>query len=210
MPLGLSKLERIDILRGLERHILDGGDYPALLRFCRMYGTDFILPYVIHDITDIFGSDFNNIIDFGAGLCWLGEGIADHFRKNSQRDYTVINIDKRYWPGVNLVLDIEESAEEFSKLPIQSNDLVVMCDSLHCINCQYDLLKATSNASVVVIEFFPSNIDHMTSYNTQLKRYGAELFNLDAISKIKRTREVTLRTHGSHAYFYIKKEVPNV
>jgi len=160
--------EEIDAVLGLTRHLLEGGDYTGLTRYSKLYGERFLVGKVAQEIKDA-GWDFSRIVDLGSGLGWLGSGISARFGL-----IPVVRVDKRSWPGISLLADLE-TEEGIGELlrTLGSQDVIVMADFLHCIDQPEDLITKIKSWNKVILEYFPGNADYRSSYSRQILRYGA-------------------------------------
>lgn len=171
--------EEIDAVLGLVRHLLEGSDYPGLIRYSKFYGERYLVGGVVQEIkrTDW---EFSRIVDIGSGLGWLGSGISARFGL-----IPVVNVDKRSWPGVTLLADLE-TKEGVSDLlrTLGGGDLIVMADFLHCIENPEELTVKIKPWNKVILEYFPVNGDHRSSYSRQILRYGALPLNSIELSEL--------------------------
>lgn len=155
------------VVTGLTRHLLGGGDYLALVQYSYYYGTNFLLNPTYKAILRTKWK-FDRIVEFGAGLSWLGRGLAATFGVG------YVLVDKRPWGGVTLI-DLETEAGIQAAIDnLKPNDLIVMSDFLHCIDDPVSLLSTFGDWRMAVLEYTTENPEYMVSYADQVKRYGAE------------------------------------
>lgn len=164
----LTPQEKIDVIYGLCRHLLAGGDYMALIKFSQLYGESFLIDPTFNAIKKV-GWQFGRIVDFGAGLGWLGRGLSAKFGMTP-----VLFVDKRPWPLINLVADLEtpEGREKVLN-EMREDDMIVACDFLHCLDDPEEVMSDFSEWPTVILEYCPSNPEYLDSYSAQIERYGA-------------------------------------
>lgn len=152
---------------GLSRHLLAGGDYLNLIQYCAYYGESFLLQPTCEQL-HIKGWKPERIVEFGAGLGWLGRGLSVMFS-----GLPALYVDKRHWTMIDIVADLE-TAEGMNKVAKQmrTGDLIVMSDFLHCIESPKKLLTAFSSFPMAILEYMPTNEEYVASYTSQLERYG--------------------------------------
>lgn len=166
---GLTPLEEINILYGLCRHLLAGGDYAALIKFSQYYGRRFLLKPTCDAISKT-GWAFTRIVEFGAGLGWLGRGVAAEFNL-----LPTLFIDKRPWVMIDVVADLEtEKGIEVALSHLREDDLIIMCDFLHCLDAPEALVSTFQHWPIVILEYSPVDPSHRESYSIQAARYGAK------------------------------------
>lgn len=157
------------IIFGLCRHLLDGGDYTALLEYLDYYGTNALLPTIASTLkrSDF---EFDRLVEFGAGNAWMSKGISGHFGL-----LPVIKIDKRPWPGIDYIADLEDLKDR-SKITgiMKPNDLIVMSEFLHCIDNTAEVMTPFKYWNKIIIEYMPTVKRWGWSYDKQIRRYGCE------------------------------------
>jgi hypothetical protein len=170
---GLTPREEGSRIMGLTRHLLGGGgDYPALVEFLAMYGERFLIE-PISNYVKLWEFHPNRIVELGAGLGWLARGMASRLGAD-----LILTVDKRRWTMTDVVLDLE-TEHDVDKLlaTLKKDDLIVMCDFLHCIDNPEDFLKKLDKWKLVVVEYCPQvSKDYANSYREQLSRFGAKAF----------------------------------
>jgi len=171
--------EAIDAVLGITRHLLEGGDYTELTRYSKFYGERFLVSRVAQEIKTA-GWDFLRVADIGCGLGWLGSGISARFGL-----LPVVKVDKRSWPGVTLLADLEteEGVTELLRV-LDPSYIVVMADFLHCIDHPEDLVVKLRPWNKVVLEYFPAHNPYKASYSKQILRYGALPLNSIQLSEL--------------------------
>ena len=174
-PTDLMKYERVEVLRGLSDHLLKGGDYNALIRFSQLYGTENILPRVVEAI-ESRGWSPRRVIDIGCGLGWLGRGISSYF------SISKVSIDKRRWPLVDKVLDVDtdNGLDELLKLT-EDDDVLVGCEFLHCLERPFTFVDSTRMLNRIFIEYSPLSHKMLNSYNEQIKRFGCTVVDMNEL-----------------------------
>lgn len=166
--MGLTTHEEVDIIYGLTRHLLAGGDYPSLIRFSMYYGRRFLVGPTREAIVKT-GWRPSRIVDLGSGLGWLGRGISTEFEL-----IPCLFVDKRPWVFTDLVADLETEqgmAKVFSAM--KDRDLIVAADLLHCLDNPKGIMSRFSKWPMAILEYCPTNMEYADSYSTQIKRYGA-------------------------------------
>ena len=163
----------------LVKHVLEGGYYLGLVKYCAFYGEKFLLQRTYEAICDTKW-EFTRIAEFGAGLGWLSRGLASKFKIAD-----VITVDKRLWGAINLVADLETSSGlGVVGEALRKGDLIVMSDFLHCVENPGSILHAFSEYPMAVLEYMPTNTTFTESFNNQLRRYGGDPINAEEMLKI--------------------------
>ncbi len=176
---GLTGHEIVDVIAGMTRHLLAGGDYPALIKFCMYYGRRFLLTPT-GDAIDGTSWQFHRVVELGAGTGWLGRGIAARF------DYIpCLFVDKRQWALIDLIADLETEVGRQSVLAtLKDNDLLVMSDFLHCVEDPKEILTYFSKWNIAILEYMPTNESWASSYEKQLARYGGNPIQPSAMTNM--------------------------
>ncbi len=179
--------EEIDTIYGITRHLLAGGDYLALVKFCAYYGRRFLLQRVCDKLTET-GWNPSRIVDLGAGLGWLGRGVATHFET-----VPCLLVDKRPWALIDIVANLE-TEEGLNKVlsVMKDGDLIVASDLLHCLDDPKGIMSQFSKWPMAILEYCPTDIEYATSYSTQLKRYGATSIEPDDFAGVFPGRKVDM------------------
>lgn len=188
---GLMPQEQVNIFYGLCRHLLAGGDYISLVKYSQFYGESFLVEPTFKAIKSA-GWRPDRIVEFGAGLGWLGRSLSAKFGL-----IPVLSIDKRPWPMVSLVEDLEtEKGMTHCRHAMKLGDIIVMCDVLHCLEDPHEVMANFGKWPVAVLEYMPSDDSFKESYSTQIDRYGASplrrIDDLDSIFKARKTTIVDL------------------
>ena len=183
----LTPGEQVSVIYGLCRHLLAGGDYSALIRFSMLYGECFLVNPVYEAIRSR-GWKPERIVEFGAGLGWLGRGLAAKFGM-----LPTLLVDKRPWPLIDLVLDLEfdvDKADMFNRMKV--GDVIVSSELLHCLDDPYEVMADFAKWPTAVLEYIPEDDDFRDSYSTQTVRYGAgPAFRIDSLRDVFKGREIT-------------------
>lgn len=157
------------IMYGMARHLFAGGDYLSLIKFSCYYGENFLTTPTIEAIRGT-GWPFTRIVEFGAGMSWLGRGIAASFGL-----LPTVFVDKRPWTLTDIVADLETEAGRRAVLDqMAAGDLIVMSDFLHCTDDPKEIVQAFAGWRMAVLEYCPENPELRNSYNDQITRYGAK------------------------------------
>lgn len=160
--------EEVEVFNGLARHLFAGGHYLSLVQFSAFYGRKFLIEPTCKALREV-GWPFNRIIEFGAGLGWLGRGISAGFDL-----VPTIFVDKRPWTLTDKVLNLESKDGRYAMVKeMQENDLIVMSDFLHCVVDPKAVMAPFSRWRIAVLEYYPRNDIYRKSYYTQIERYGA-------------------------------------
>lgn len=165
---GPLPLEEVNIVRGLTKHLLAGGDYLALVQFSAYYGKTFLLEPTCEAIVKA-GWKPHRIVEFGAGLGWLGRGVSGSLGLTP-----CLFVDKRNWTLIDIIADLEtdQGLEEILTV-MKDGDLIVAADFLHCLDDPEGVMSQFSKWPMAILEYCPVGKEYAESYSTQIKRYGA-------------------------------------
>ena len=159
---------------GLSAHIIGGdgkGFYEGLLTYLSYYGKTFLLEPTCKAVAQR-KLKFSRIVEFGAGLGWLGQGMSQYFK------VPYLPIDKRKWTPLTINADLEDEKDIKSVLGVlEPDDLIVMSDFLHCLGNPAVTMANFPGWNTVVLEYIPYTLTHLMSYKTQLERHGAKPFH---------------------------------
>lgn len=156
------------VVRGLANHLLAGGDYLGLIQYSRLYGESFLLDEFADAVKNA-GWKPSRIVEFGAGLGWLGRGVAARFGY-----LPCLFIDKRPWPMIDIMADLEtENGRSWALGEMREGDLVVASDFIHCVNDSKKVLEPFSKWPMAILEYCPTSDEYRASYSVQIHRYGA-------------------------------------
>lgn len=182
-------------VEGLFSHLMHGPYYNGLLDFEELYGILYLLPKVLkiaETELGIKGSVINRVVDLGCGRGWLGRGFGMHFKINT------LLVDKRIEhisPRCNTVVrckDLETpKGLNWLRKALEPEDLVVMCDFLHCLEDPDELLEALPDGqALIILEYTsPEHYAWLSSFYAQVKRYDAAAFSIERmIRMLKETR----------------------
>lgn len=159
--------EITDAICGLAGHLLAGRDYLRLIQYSRYYGEKYLLDPTYEAIR-ARGWQPKRFVDLGAGLGWLGRGLAVRFKIAE-----VLTIDKRPWVTIDVVADLElGSGLRIVNEQLKEGDILVMSDLLHCVENPEGILKAFAGYSMAILEYMPADKAYAASYRKQIKRYG--------------------------------------
>ena len=179
----LSDAKDRQAIVGLARHLLCGGDYLALIQYSQMYGERYLLGPVSTALKNS-GIEFRRIIEFGAGLGWLSRGLSITFAKDGVPKECV-TIDKRPWGAISLKADLEKPSDLVAvKTMLREWDLIIMADFLHCVDNPTEFIADLGEWPIMMLEYMPSNPEHLVSYHEQLGRFGATSFSPDDIEDL--------------------------
>ena len=181
--------ELASVVFGMAKHLLAGGDYLKLVQYCKYYGSKFLLAPMYQAIVE---KDWKptRIVELGAGLGWLGRGLAAKFDL-----IPALFVDKRPWGLIDVVADLETPGGIYKVQKLmKEGDVIVMSDFLHCIEDPESILKAFSEYPMATLEYMPADKDHASSYVKQLARFGGNPISAEELtsilSKLDRTTEV--------------------
>jgi len=153
---------------GLSRHLLAGGDYLGLIQYSAFYGENFLLEPTHKAIVER-GWTPGRVVEFGAGLGWLGRGLAAKLNF-----IPAMFVDKRQWSMIDVVADLETDTGIDKVLSVmKEGDLIVMADFLHCVVNPTQILEAFSSYNMAILEYMAVDPRLADSYEKQIKRYGA-------------------------------------
>ena len=157
---------------GLAEHLLEGGNYLKLLQYLKFYGENYLVTPTVSAIRSRY-SQPQRIVEFGAGLGWLGRGIANSY-DHRETLVTTLFIDKRQWTLIDLVADLE-TPEGIARVQavLKPGDMIVMSDFLHCVNNPSEIINSFSEYPMVILEYLPTSGAMQLSYSRQIGRYGA-------------------------------------
>lgn len=199
---GLTPHEEVSVLYGLCRHLLAGGDYSALVQFSQYYGLKFLLDPTYKAIRE---KDWGpkRIVEFGAGLGWLGRGLASKLGF-----LPVLFVDKRPWVLVDVVADLETEEGRVKVLAeLRTGDLIVMADLLHCVGDPRRIMEHFSRWPTAVLEYCPVDADYAGSYSAQIGRYGASPLMPEVFEVMFPGREVDIMELDPYILLLVGKEV---
>lgn len=176
----LTPQEQVDVIYGLCRHLLAGGDYSALVKYSQYYGESYLLDPTFQAIKAT-GWRPKRIVDFGAGLGWLGRGLAAKFGM-----LPALSVDKRPWSLISLVADLETREGIDTILDeLKDGDLIVSCDLLHCLEDPQQAMADFSEWPMAMLEYYSPDEESRESYLTQIHRYGAcPLFSIPGFEEV--------------------------
>jgi len=172
-------------------HLFMGPKYEQLCDYLSWYGSKFIYPAFKEELDRVLNGmwshrTFSRVADLGAGRGWLGGLLSIDYGKRT------LFVDKRdlvepsrlnYYangsavPNMMMELDVEtDSGLDFLERELQSSDLLVMCDVLHCIDDWAELLvRLSKRCDIAILEYTsPDNPQMAESYYRQLSKYGAQ------------------------------------
>lgn len=153
------------------------GDYNGLLRFLSWYGEKFLLQDV-YDIMVKCELKPERIVELGAGLGWLGRGLARLYG-----NIPLMSVDKRQWVLIDVVADIESTNGRARVVDeLKPKDVVVMSELIHCLDNPAETLYPFCAWPVVAVEYYPSmdapthaqaikTAEYRSSYNMQISRF---------------------------------------
>jgi len=199
--LTLTIREGIDIFHGLSQHLLAGGDYPALIKFLQFYGEKFLIEPAF-DLLSQTSWKYERVVEFGAGLGWLGRGIA------SKSGYLpTLFIDKRSWVLIDVVADLETVVGTQTVLEMMKpGDLIVMSEFLHCLDAPKRVMEPFSKWPILALEYCPINPEYRNSYEAQIKRYGARPVSAGAYPQVFPNRKMDIADLDPYILMLIDKE----
>ncbi len=166
---------------GLVSHLTSdkgAGDYSGLLRFLWYYGETYLLDPAFNIIKKNLLNKPTRIVDFGAGLGWLGYGLSAKFG-----NVDVLAIDKRQWSRIDVLVDIESViGNKHVQDQMREGDLVVMSELLHCLEDPIEALKPFLNRyPSLIIEYNPVLAPvYKESYDKQISILGCKPVNINS------------------------------
>jgi len=194
-----------ETIYGLAGHILKKSNYASLAQYLDFYGNTYLLPQMIEFLNSCGFVGTSQIYDLGSGTGWAGAGIARHYGtkavlvdkrslvllRYSEEGYETLLVDLEHQSGVTSLLDSITSAG--------SADLVVICDTLHCLDNPKKLVEQLKDiAPILILEYVAQANDlWRKSYAQQLHNYGAQSFDSNYIlSMVESVYEEP--AHGPH------------
>lgn len=164
-----NDLQQKQAVQGITNHLTTTGDYAGLLRFLAYYGENYLLEPAFAALGQSFVHPAR-IVEFGAGLGWLGRGLAQEFG-----NLPTLFVDKRQWTLIDIVADLESKNGRARVLDeLKKGDLIVMSEFLHCLEDPAAMLRAFRQWPMLVIEYDSEVADMRHSYNAQIEKYGAK------------------------------------
>ena len=169
--------EITDVVYGLAGHLLAGKDYLRLIQYSRYYGEKHLLQPTYEAILEK-GWNPQRFVDLGAGLGWLSRGLASRFRIKD-----VLTVDKRPWMAIDVLADLELGSG-LKKVgdQLKDGDVIVASDFLHCIEDPENILRAYPAYPMAILEYMPANKLWATNYREQIKRYGGNPIEPEALT----------------------------
>lgn len=163
-----SDVQQKEAILGITTHLTTPeGDYNGLLRYLAWYGESYLLPEVL-GVLHQSNVKFSRIVDFGAGLGWLGRGIADGYK-----GLPTLFVDKRQWVLTDIIADLETTNGRDRVLDaLQPGDIIVMSELLHCLDNPEKVLKPFEKWPMLVVEYSAWSSRYMQSYNEQIAKFG--------------------------------------
>ena len=156
-----------------------------------MYGEEFILPDVLAFL-DSRKVKFSRVVDFGAGLGWLGRGIA-----TGRDGLPTLFVDKRHWVLTDIIADLESTNGRQRVLEsMQPGDIVVMSELLHCLDNAKKVLEPFAEWPMLVVEYSAWRPDYMKSYNEQIATFGC--FPVGSLGSVFPGRKISWKLSGSY------------
>lgn len=161
-------VQQKEAVLGITSHLTtQGGDYNGLLKYLAWYGEQFLLADVMV-LLDYHKTVFSRVVDFGAGLGWLGRGIA-----LSRGGLPTLFVDKRQWVLVDVVADLESTNGRQRVLEaLGPGDIIVMSELLHCLDNPMKALRPFEKWPMLVVEYSAWNAAYMESYDKQIAKFG--------------------------------------
>ncbi len=161
-------------IAGIVSHLTGrDGDYVGLLRFLTYYGEKYVLPDAVKFLRqNSHLLEFNRVVDIGAGLGWLGRGIANGLNTSLPTLY----VDKRQWAMIDVVADIEAKNGIKRVLDeLKEGDLIVMSEVLHCLNDPEKVMKPFKKWPILAIEYDSVYAVYRSSYRKQIENFDCNL-----------------------------------
>jgi len=188
-----------NMIYGLSRHLLAGGDYLSLIQFLSYYGETFLVEPVTKALKES-GWKFDRVVELGAGLGWLGRRIAINYD-----NCPALFVDKRPWTMIDLVADIETPEGMTQVLnTLKQDDLIVMSEFVHCLNNPIEVLEQFSRWPKLIIEYQSENLEHHESYTRQIQRYGAGQIQLWGLAHLAdHPGDMKIIQSSSHVIIFI-------
>lgn len=185
-------IQQKEAILGITAHLtVSGGDYNGLLKYLAWYGERFLLTSA-SGLMDYHKVSFSRVVDLGAGLGWLGRGIA--FKHG---ELPALFIDKRQWVLTDIIADLETTNGRERVLDaMQPDDLIVMSELLHCLDNPMKVLKPFEKWPMLVVEYRSWNAGYMRSYNDQIAKFNC--VPISAFADIFPQRVIHSKTYGPY------------
>jgi len=161
-------IQHKEAILGITSHLTEPqGNYNGLLKYLAWYGEKFLLSDVLAFL-DQHKAVFSRVVDFGAGLGWLGRGIA-----HARGDLPTLFVDKRQWVLTDIIADLETTNGRQRVLEaLQPGDIIVMSELLHCLDNSAKVLDPFAEWPMLMIEYSAWQPAYMKSYNEQIAKFG--------------------------------------
>ncbi len=187
-----------EAILGITTHLtVPGGDYNGLLKYLAWYGEEFLLP-TASGLLDYHTVSFSRVVDFGAGLGWLGRGIALR-----HENIPTLFIDKRQWVLTDIIADLETTNGRERVLDaMQPSDIIVMSELLHCLDNPMKVLKPFEKWPMLVVEYRSWNVNYMKSYTDQIAKFDCT--PIGAFVDIFPGRKIHSKTYGPYVIALIQ------
>jgi len=171
-------------------HLLRGGNYLSLVQYSAYYGNKYLLDPV-YEALDSSDIEFGRIVEFGAGLGWLSRGLAVKYAASGRRTATYTTVDKRAWSAMDVVADLEtENGISVAQDMLCADDLIIMADFLHCVEDPTRFIDEFPQWPMLVLEYMPTNTEHIVSFHEQLEHFGASSFIPEDIPSMFLCRDI--------------------
>ena len=159
-------IQQKEAILGITLHLTTHGDYTELLRFLAYYGENYLLPRAVKFL-EYNRIKFTRVVEFGAGLGWLGRGISQ-----AANNLPLVLVDKRQWTLIDIVADLESPEGRKRVLEqMQDGDLIVMSEFLHCLDSPRKVLAPFAKWPMLIIEYNSLSAAYMKSYNEQIAKF---------------------------------------
>jgi len=185
-----------EAIKAIVNHLTTrGGDYPSLLRYLDWYGRTFLLDNIVDNLR-LIQLKLNRVVDIGAGLGWLGIGLAEKFT------IPYLLVDKRQYMGIDIVANIE-SNNGIARImdEISPKDTIVMSEVLHCLSDPKRVMGKLRDFTIIAIEYYPS--EDFPEREEYMLSYWKQTGSLDC-TRIENLDEVflyhNLYIHDMHPY----------
>ena len=189
-----------EVVYGLAKHLLAGGDYLSLIKFSSQYGKRFLLRPAC-DVVMVSDLHPSRIVEFGGGTSWLSRGLGVKLGL-----VPTLSVDKRPWSMINIVADLETEVGRAKVLSqMKTGDLIVMSELLHCLDDPQVVLDYFCNWPMLIIEYMPSNEQYAESYREQTERFGCNLISQAHLEQdLLYGKEFTIKRVEPHVIVLVK------
>jgi len=108
-------------------------------------------------------------VEIGSGYGWLSRGLSAMLGLGRP-----LCVDKRPWPNVDIVLDLEYEDMKPLVEQLRDGDVIVASEFLHCVTNGSEILNELSSWPVLVLEFDTGSKLFGASFVLQVAKFGGD------------------------------------